>query len=75
MQIAEQVYDPATCITADQLRAQGYAVPAHIPADAWAVTADIRMQVVGSERVGDKAHIRVRLYETRFRWQGEEIEA
>ena len=73
MQLRGQSYDPDTCITVKQLREQGYEVPGHIPPDAWAVTKKIRMQIVGSERIGDKAHLKVRLLETQFRWAGQEL--
>jgi len=75
VQLKEQAFDPKTCVTAKQLREQGYAVPDRIPDEAWAFTKDLKMQIVGSKRVGNQAHVSVRLIDTAFRWAGKAASA
>ena len=63
VQLRSQTYDPKTCFTAKDLRKMGYAVPAHIPDEAWVPKTSVKSQPTGSvERLpGNKAAVYMRL--------------
>ena len=70
MQLPEQQYDKATCVTVGELRSAGYVVPDHVPDHAWVHKSAIALQLGEAERIeGNRAAIRVRLAISQpFRW-------
>jgi len=63
-------YDPATCVTADELRGQGIPVPDDVPGCGWIHRAAIRARQVGVVQAADGSYqgaIEVSFLEP-FRW-------
>lgn len=68
--VTEPEYDERTCVTAGQLRAQGWPLPSHIPGCAWIPRGSMRLAAVLPEALdGDTLHATMEVeFLVPFRW-------